>query len=308
MAGDAALRRVQPGPRGLSRPGGIASMPTTPSASWVAECAACHHSNPARAHFCSVCGAPLQSPAAAAARASATAAPDAAAGDPPEPKGFMLHFNDDNSLAIAPRYTSPDAGNADTAAPYGADSSAHAARQQPHAEFHFSLPGPQPQSPQGDLPPPAGRVNWSNVTVAGAMLALTAIVGSGSYLLGRSSSAPSAPLAGYQAPAPAMATAATLGTAPATLHTTATPPGADAIQPAQNGLGQVQQAVAPLAPALPSQPVAATATVPATAMAQTAPARPVAPQAAAVPGATARGAPAAMPCNATVAALGLCEP
>lgn len=280
-------------------------MPTTPSASWVAECAACHHSNPARAHFCSVCGAPLQSPAAAAARASA-AAPEAAAGDPPEPKGFMLHFNDDNSLAIAPRYTSPDAGEADTAAPSGADAAAHAARQQPHAEFQFSLPGPQSQ--QGALPPPAGRVNWSNVTVAGAMLALTALVGTGSYLLGRSSSTPSVPMAGYQAPAPAMATAVPLGTAPAALHTAATPPGADTIQPAQNSLGQAQQAVAPLAPALPAQPVAATATVPATTMAQAAPARPAAPQAAAVPGAAARGAPAAMPCNATVAALGLCEP
>lgn len=300
MAGDAALRRAQPGPRGLSRPGGIASMPTTPSASWVAECAACHHSNPARAHFCSVCGAPLQSPAAAAARASAAAAPEAAAGDPPEPKGFMLHFNDDNSLAIAPRYTSPDAGDADTAAPAGADPAGHAARQQPHAEFHFSLPGPQPHAQQGALPPPAGRVNWSNVTVAGAMLALTAIVGSGSYLLGRSSSTPSVPMAGYQAPAPAMATA--LGTVPAQ------PPGAGATQPAQNSLGQAQQAVAPLAPALPPQPVATAATVPATAMAQAAPARPAAPQAAAVPGAAARGAPAAMPCNATVAALGLCEP
>lgn len=279
-------------------------MPTTPSASWVAECAACHHSNPARAHFCSVCGAPLQSPAAAAARASAAAAPEATAGDPPEPKGFMLHFNDDNSLAIAPRYTAPDAGDADTAAPSGADPAGHAARQQPHAEFHFSLPGPQPQPQTQERPQPsASRVNWSNATVAGAMLALTAIVGSGSYLLGRSSLAPPAPLAGYQAPAPAMATA--LGTVPAqppaALH-------ADAIQPAQNSLVQAQQALAPLAPALPAQPVAAAATVPATAVAQAAPVRPAAPQAVAAPGAAARGAPAAMPCNATVAALGLCEP
>lgn len=284
-------------------------MPTTPSASWVAECAACHHSNPARAHFCSVCGAPLQSPAAAAARATATAAPAAAAGDPPEPKGFMLHFNDDNSLAIAPRYTSADAGDADTAAPSGTDPAKHAARQQPHAEFHFSLPGPQPQT-QERAQPSASRVKWSNATVAGAMLALTAIVGSGSYLLGRGSLTPPAPLAGYQAPAPAMATA--LGTVPAqppaALHATAaTPPGADALQPVQNSLGPSQQALAPLAPALPAQPVAA-ATVPATTMAQAAPARAAAPQAVAVPGAAARGAPAAMPCNATVAALGLCEP
>lgn len=275
-------------------------MPTTPSASWVAECAACHHSNPARAHFCSVCGAPLQSPAAAAARASATAAPEAEAGDPPEPQGFMLHFNDDNSLAIAPRYTSADAGDADTAVPSGADPAGRAARQPPHAEFHFSLPGPQPQpqpQPQERTQPSASRVNWSNATVAGAMLALTAIVGSGSYLLGRSSLTPPAPLAGYQAPAPAMATA--LGTVPAQ------PPGAGAIQPS---LGPAQQALAPLAPALPAQPVATAATVPATTMAQAAPARPAALQAAAVPGAAAHGAPAAMPCNATVAALGLCEP
>ncbi|WP_028999427.1 zinc ribbon domain-containing protein [Azohydromonas australica] len=284
-------------------------MPTTPSASWVAECAACHHSNPARAHFCSVCGAPLQSPAAAAARASAAAAPETTAGDPPEPKGFMLHFNDDNSLAIAPRYTAPDAGDADTAAPSGANPAGHAARQQPHAEFHFSLPGPQPQA-QERAQPSASRVNWSNATVAGAMLALTAIVGSGSYLLGRSSLTSPTPLAGYQAPAPAMATA--LGTVPAqppaALHTAAaTPPGADGLQPAQSSPGQAQQALAPLAPTLPAQPVAA-ATVPAATVAQATPARAAAPQAVAAPGAAARGAPAAMPCNATVAALGLCEP
>jgi hypothetical protein len=204
----------------------------------------------------------------------------------------MLHFNDDDSLAIAPRYTSPDAGDADTAAASGAG----AARSQPHAEFRFSLPGPQPQD-SAPAAAPASRVNWSNATVAGAMLALTAIVGSGSYLLGRSSLTPPAPLAGYQAPAPAMATA--LGTVPAQ------PPGAGAIQPS---LGPAQQALAPLAPALPAQPVATAATVPAATMAQAAPARPAAPQAAAVPGAAAHGAPAAMPCNATVAALGLCEP
>jgi hypothetical protein len=238
----------------------------------------------------------------------------------------MLHFNDDDSLAIAPRYTSPDAGDADTAAASGA------ARTQPHAEFRFTLPGPQPQD-GAPAATPENRVNWSNATVAGAMLVITALVGSGSYLLGRSSVAPPLPLASYQAATPA--TAAALGTAPAALPppvvqnaalqtgaaqpTAAQPPGHDSLAQAQQALAQADAATgrAAVAPLAPAQPVAAAA--PATTVAQAAPTARKAPVAAPVPGmvgvpgavapaAGAARAPAAMPCNATVAALGLCEP
>ena len=208
-------------------------MPSAPSASWVTECAACHHSNPARAHFCNVCGAPLQSPAAAASRAAEAARPGAApatatahdaAADVAEPKGFMLHFNDDNTLAIAPRYTSPDPGDAETATgaatAHGgmreASSTIHAAAAR-HGELHFSLPAPQAQE---NAAPAASRFNvaWNGPTVAAAMLALTALVGTGSYLLGRGSAPAAVP--SYEAmqlatqPAAATAVPALQGAAP----------------------------------------------------------------------------------------------
>ena len=292
-------------------------MPTAPSASWVAECAACHHSNPARAHFCSVCGAPLHSPAAAAAAATAAAkassappAPEAASEDQPEPKGFMLHFNDDNTLAIAPRYTAPDPGDAE-AGPASASAAGTADTAPPgHAGLHFSLPGPQLRQDAAMPMPLAGRTGWPSTTVAGAVLALMALVGTGSYLLGRST-APAAQAAAPVAMQPTAATAAAaLNAAPVPL---ATAPAAPALPdatmaPAAAGPGQVQQAlatdaaaghtaVAPMAPALPSRQVAA---APVTRAAPATPAAPVA-----LPAAR---APAAMPCNATVAALGLCEP
>ncbi|NML14007.1 hypothetical protein [Azohydromonas caseinilytica] len=287
-------------------------MPTAPSASWVAECAACHHSNPARAHFCSVCGAPLHSPAAAAAAATAaakasSAAPsaEAAPGEQPEPKGFMLHFNDDNTLAIAPRYTSPDPGDAESA-PAAASMEHPAAAAVPasgHADFHFSLPGPQHRQEPPAALPLAGRAGRPSTTVVGAMLALTALVATGSYLLGRST----APVAQATAPMtvqPTAATAAALNTAPAPVtQQLATAPAAPALPatatlpPTATGQGQVQQAVAPMAPALPSRQVAEASVT------RAAPATPAAPVA--LPAAR---APAATPCNATVAALGLCEP
>lgn len=304
-------------------------MPSAPSASWVTECAACRHSNPARAHFCNVCGAPLQSPAAAAARAahapsSAGTAPEAEA-DVAEPKGFMLHFNDDNTLAIAPRYTSPDpGGEAETsspAAPGGAgtaSSTIHAAAAR-LGGMHFSLPAPNPKEP---APAPASRANatWTGPTVAAAMLVLTALVGTGSYLLGRGTAPTATP--GYDAmqlatqataatAAPALQGAAPLagaqplGTAPAAL------PAAGGGNAVADSLAQAQQAlamskanaaagatVAPVAPALPAHQ-----------MAQATPTPRAAPAAAVAPAAAAARAPApATPCNATVAALGLCEP
>ncbi|WP_157268123.1 zinc ribbon domain-containing protein [Azohydromonas aeria] len=313
-------------------------MPTAPSASWVAECAACHHSNPARAHFCSVCGAPLHSPAAAAAKATSqagAAAPETGTGEMAEPKGFMLHFNDDNTLAIAPRYTARDPGDAELDAPpaaghgsragmeqasppharHEARPAAGATAPQAHAEFHFSLPGPQSQGgAPAALPVPAARggsSTWSTATVAGAMLALTALVGSGAYLLGRSSA--NAPVAiGGEAAQPALATAAALGSVSGTgvvplvprLPVTATPPAGDSLAQAQQALALADAAtgrgaVAPLAPALqPRTPAPAPA----------APAQRAATATAIAPAAPAARAPGSTPCNATVAALGLCEP
>jgi hypothetical protein len=335
MAGDADRRRNEPGRASQHRPGGIEAMPSAPSASWVVECAACRHSNPARAHFCSVCGAPLQSPAAAATAATraagsgmpgmaaAAASPEAAA-DVPEPKGFMLHFNDDNTLAIAPRYTSPDAGEAETAGalPPGAAATADdeatstihaAAARHGGAEFRFSLPAPQAQEPR---PAAASRLSFTlnGTTVAVAMLTLTALVGTASYLLGRSSApaydtarAPVQPATATAAPALQPAVAQPLGTvpvAPAQPAQGGAPSVADSLDQAQRALAWSDAAAAgraavaaPVTPALPARQTA-----------QATPATRAAPAAAVAPAAPARAPTPATPCNATVAALGLCEP
>ncbi|MDZ5457650.1 zinc ribbon domain-containing protein, partial [Azohydromonas lata] len=264
-------------------------MPSAPSASWVTECAACRHSNPARAHFCNVCGAPLQSPAAAAARAahapSAGAAPQAET-DVAEPKGFMLHFNDDNTLAIAPRYTSPDpGGEAETSNPAAAPGGEGTASSTIHAAaarlggMHFSLPAP---TPKGPATAPASRANatWTGPTVAAAMLVLTALVGTGSYLLGRGTAPTATATPGYDAmqlatqataatAAPALQGAAPLAGAQPLGMATAALPAAGGGNAVADSLAQAQQAlamskanaaagatVAPVAPALPAHQTA----------------------------------------------------
>lgn len=196
-------------------------MPPSNSTPWLAECTACHHSNPARAHFCSFCGAALHAAdEAAPAAAAAGAPPTRVADEATEPQGFVLQFNADNTLAIAPRYDAADTGTA-TQPPARPDATGEGLSV-------MSLRGPQDGAAVPEFTP-SPRAGWPTAAGGLAVLALLGVVAGAGYLMGRGAS-PSAPEAVAAAPvlpaatpAPQAAAALPLAAAPLALVPTAVP-------------------------------------------------------------------------------------